>query len=36
MSILEVDALKKIYTTRFCGNKVQALSHVRYRVEEGD
>lgn len=36
MSILEVDALKKIYTTRFGGNQVQALSHVSFRVEEGE
>lgn len=36
MSILEVDAIKKIYTTRFGGNQVQALSKVSFQVEEGE
>ena len=36
MSILEVDAVKKIYTTRFGGNPVQALSNVSFKVEEGE
>ena len=36
MSILEVDALQKIYTTRFGGNQVQALKNVSFRVEEGE
>lgn len=36
MSILEVNNLKKIYTTRFGGNKVQALSNVTFSVEEGE
>lgn len=36
MSILEVDALKKTYTTRFGGNKVEALKNVSFRVEEGE
>lgn len=36
MSILEVNAVKKIYTTRFGGNQVQALSHVSFQVEEGE
>lgn len=36
MSILEVDAVKKIYTTRFGGNQVQALSNVTFQVEEGE
>lgn len=36
MSILEVDALKKIYTTRFGGNQVEALKNVSFRVEEGE
>ena len=35
MSILEVNGLKKIYTTRFGGNKVEALKNVSFRVEEG-
>ena len=36
MSILEVDAVQKIYATRFGGNQVQALSHVSFQVEEGE
>ena len=36
MTILEVKNLKKIYTTRFGGNKVQALSNVSFSVEEGE
>lgn len=36
MSILEVEAVKKIYTTRFGGNQVQALTNVSFRVEEGE
>lgn len=36
VSILEVSHLKKIYTTRFGGNKVQALSDVSFRVEKGE
>lgn len=36
MSILQVNALKKIYTTRFGGNRVQALSNVTFQVEEGE
>ncbi len=36
MSILEVKNLKKIYTTRFGGNQVQALSNVSFSVEEGE
>lgn len=36
MSILEVDALKKTYTTRFGGSKVEALKNVSFRVEEGE
>jgi putative ABC transport system ATP-binding protein len=36
VSILEVDAVKKIYTTRFGGSQVQALSNVSFRVEEGE
>ena len=30
MSLLEVTNLKKIYTTRFGGNKVQALNNVNF------
>lgn len=36
MSILQVDGVQKIYTTRFGGNQVQALSHVSFEVEEGE
>ncbi len=36
MSILEVKGLKKIYTTRFGGNQVEALKNVSFRVEEGE
>ena len=36
MSLLEVNNLKKIYTTRFGGNPVQALSNVSFSVEQGE
>ena len=36
MSILEVNGLKKVYTTRFAGNKVEALKRVTFSVEEGE
>lgn len=36
MTILEVSNLKKIFTTRFGGAKVQALSNVTFSVEEGE
>ena len=36
MAILEVKNLKKIYTTRFGGNQVQALSNLNFSVEEGE
>ena len=36
MTILEVNNVKKIYTTRFGGAKVQALSNVSFTVEEGE
>ena len=36
MSILEVNGLKKVYTTRFGGNKVEALRNVNFSVEEGE
>ena len=36
MAILEVNNLKKIYTTRFGGNQVQALSNLSFSVEEGE
>ena len=36
MALLEVTNVKKIYSTRFGGNKVQALSNVTFSVEEGE
>ena len=36
MSLLEAQSLKKIYTTRFGGNQVQALTNVSFSVEEGE
>ena len=35
MAMLEVNNLKKIYTTRFGGNNVQALTNVCFTVEQG-
>lgn len=36
MAILEVNSLKKIYTTRFGGSQVTALSDVSFSVEKGE
>ncbi len=36
MSILEVNGVKKVYTTRFGGNQVEALKNVNFSVEEGE
>lgn len=36
MTILEAQGLQKIYTTRFGGNQVQALSDVSFSVEKGE
>lgn len=36
MAILEVQNLKKIYTTRFGGNQVEALRNVSFSVEQGE
>lgn len=36
MSLLEVDRLHKIYTTRLSGQKVQALCDVSFTVERGE
>lgn len=36
MTLLEVKHLKKIYTTRFGGTQVQALTDVNFSVEEGE
>ncbi|MFU0826932.1 MAG: hypothetical protein ACFWTJ_05240 [Lachnoclostridium sp.] len=36
MALLEVRNLKKVYTSRFGGNHVQALSDVNFTVEAGE
>ena len=36
MAILEVSNLQKVYTTRFGGNRVVALSNVNFTVEKGE
>ena len=36
MSILEVNGLRKVYTTRFGGSQVEALTNVSFTVEEGE
>lgn len=36
MSILKVEGVQKIYSTRFGGNKVEALKNVSFEVEEGE
>lgn len=36
MSILKVNGVQKIYTTRFGGNKVEALKRVSFDVEQGE
>lgn len=36
MSILDVRGLKKVYSTRFGGNKVEALKNVNFSVEAGE
>lgn len=36
MGILEVNHLKKVYTTRLGGNQVEALKDVTFSVEEGE
>lgn len=36
MALLEVKNLKKIYTTRLGGSKVQALDNVNFTVEQGE
>lgn len=36
MSVLEVNGLKKVYTTRFGGNKVEALKNVTFSAEKGE
>ena len=36
MQILEVNALRKVYTTRFGGASVQALKNINFCVERGE
>ena len=36
MEILKVSALRKVYTTRFGANEVEALKNVNFSVEEGE
>ena len=36
MSVLKVSGIQKIYTTRFGGNKVEALKNVSFEVEQGE
>ncbi len=36
MSILEVNALRKVYTTKMGGHKVEALRNVTFTVNEGE
>ena len=36
MSILKVNGVQKVYTTRFGGNKVEALKSVSFEVEQGE
>ena len=36
MKLLEVNHLKKVYVTRFGGNKAQALRDVSFSVEKGE
>ena len=36
MTLLEVNHLKKVYTTRFSGSHVQALANVTFSVEQGE
>ena len=36
MSLLEVSALRKVYSTRSGGNKVEALRDIHFKVEQGE
>lgn len=36
MSILKVNGVQKIYTTRFGGNRVEALRNVSFEIEQGE
>ena len=36
MTILEVNGVKKVYTTRFGTNQITALKNVNFSVEQGE
>ena len=36
MTLLDVRNVKKVYTTRFGGNKVEALHNITFSVEQGE
>lgn len=36
MSILEVSGLRKVYTSRLGGSRVEALRNVSFTVEQGE
>lgn len=36
MALLDVKHIQKVYTTRFAGNKIEALRDVSFSVEEGE
>ena len=36
MAILEVQGVEKIYSTRFGGNRIQALNNVNFTVQQGE
>ena len=36
MALLHVNNLKKVYTTRFGGNKVEALKNINFEIEKGE
>ena len=36
MQILEVDGLRKVYTTRFGGASVEALKNINFSVEKAN
>ena len=36
MRLLEVKSVKKVYTSRFGGNKVIALNNVNFSVDHGE
>ena len=36
MALLDVKNVRKVYTTRFGGNQVEALKDVNFSVEQGE